>query len=774
MPTDPRFLYRALPAVAPPTVQNRHRCDSFPPHRNLATATITNQHQQPDNPKHKTMRLSKLHALSFSTSVLFALLAGVNAQGQVPRYISYQGIALADDKTPVPNGDHPVSLVLYASESGGSPIYTQGGTVTTTDGYFTLLIGPLPSTLTFDRPYWLGLALDGQQEGTPRTQFTASPYALGAVRAGTADSALYAGRLVEGAPGVVTSVNGIAGAISVTGTGGTTVTANGNTLTIHSDQGTGGGNSGWQLAGNVGTVEGENFVGTLDNRPFEIHVNESGYTDESTSGRGRVFRFEGTDNSPNLLGGYHSNIRGEHIVGATIAGGGAFGAVNAVGANYGSVGGGKGNKASGENATVSGGMSNTASGLSATVGGGTSNTAESNTSTVAGGLRNRAKDWNATVSGGKDNTAEGLSAVIAGGEQNAATGMGVVIGGGIGNLVFGNYGTLSGGESNATSREHSTVGGGRYNNASALGSVVAGGVSDTASGNYSAVGGGLANRAQGLYAFTGGGEVNHADGRAAAVAGGSLNNAEGDYSAIIGGQGLTLKGHRSFGFLANSPAADRKMTINASNVGVFGNVDLWIVNNDTTARQIRFYAPNPVAGAFPGVGANYSSFQAGNQGTNIEYILPVQPGSVGDMLAVSAVNGSKISLTWNGITSDRGRKENFLAIDPEGVLEKFRALDLGTWNYRGEGARHYGVMAQDFSAAFGRDELGVIGTDTTLQVVDLAGVAYLAIQGLEKRTQELKETQSALMEAIEELKRARAEQEELKARIEELEEKMGG
>lgn len=722
------------------------------------------------------MRLNRLHAALFPLSVFLicTVLTTHPAQGQIPRFISYQGVAYNEGKVPVADGDHSYSLVLYPSESGGTPLYTQGGTVRTADGYVALMIGPLPSALPFDAPYWLGISLDGGLETNAMVQLTASPYALNAVHAGTADSALYAKRLVEGAPGVVSAVNGQSGAVSIVGSGKTSVTMNGNTLVIHTDSASGSSSGqGWQLKGNLGTTDGESFIGTVDNRPFEIHVHEAGFADESTSGRGRVFRFEGTGNSPNLIGGYHGNTRLENVVGATISGGGAFSTVNAVSANYGTVGGGKGNTASGENATVNGGTSNTAAGLSSTVGGGSSNNAESNTTTVSGGLRNRATDWNATIGGGKDNTTEGLSSVIAGGELNSATGMGAVIGGGIGNRVFGDYGTIAGGESNATSRQHSTVGGGHYNDASAVGAVVAGGFGDTASGNYSAVGGGLANRAKGLYAAVAGGEANKADGLASAIAGGSLNIAEGDYSAIIGGQGLRLKGDRSFGFLANSGTADREMIISASNVGVFGNVDLWIANNDTASRQVRFYAPNPATGAFPGVGANYSSFQAGSQGTNIEYILPTRIGGVGDMLAVSAVNDSKVTLSWQGLVSDRSRKENFLAIDPEGVLEKFHSLELGSWNYRGESARHYGVMAQDFSAAFGRDELGRIGADTALHVVDLAGVAYLAIQGLEKRTAELKETQEVLIQAVEELKQARKEQEELRARIEELEKRAG-
>ena len=45
-------------------------------------------------------------------------------------------------------------------------------------------------------------------------------------------------------------------------------------------------------------------------------------------------------------------------------------------------------------------------------------------------------------------------------------------------------------------------------------------------------------------------------------------------------------------------------------------------------------------------------------------------------------------------------------------------------------------MAQDFFAAFGRDGVGTIGTPTTINSGDMAGILMIAVQGLEKRTAE--------------------------------------
>jgi hypothetical protein len=92
-------------------------------------------------------------------------------------------------------------------------------------------------------------------------------------------------------------------------------------------------------------------------------------------------------------------------------------------------------------------------------------------------------------------------------------------------------------------------------------------------------------------------------------------------------------------------------------------------------------------------------------------------------------------------TSDRGKKENFRDVDPEDVLNKLQNVPVTSWNYIGNDVqqfRHYGPMAQDFFAAFGKDDMGTIGSPTTLQSGDVDGVLILAIQGLKAENTELK------------------------------------
>src|SRR5206468_7030638 len=102
-------------------------------------------------------------------------------------------------------------------------------------------------------------------------------------------------------------------------------------------------------------------------------------------------------------------------------------------------------------------------------------------------------------------------------------------------------------------------------------------------------------------------------------------------------------------------------------------------------------------------------------------------------------------------------------------------FELSSWNFIGHDPkefRHYGPMAQDFFAAFGHDGLGQIGSETTINSGDLAGILMIAVQTLEKRTAELKQKQAqiaVLASKVEELEAKHAYFEIVAARLEALE-----
>jgi trimeric autotransporter adhesin len=125
--------------------------------------------------------------------------------------------------------------------------------------------------------------------------------------------------------------------------------------------------------------------------------------------------------------------------------------------------------------------------------------------------------------------------------------------------------------------------------------------------------------------------------------------------------------------------------------------------------------------------------------------------------SVTVIQG-KVDFTY---TSDRNKKENFLDIDGEQVLQRIKEFRLQSWNYKHDAAkaRHYGPVAQDFFSAFGDDGMGVIGSDTTLCGSDVNGINMIAIQALEKQTAELKKENAELQK----------ENAEMKARLEAIE-----
>ncbi len=178
----------------------------------------------------------------------------------------------------------------------------------------------------------------------------------------------------------------------------------------------------WKLRGNLNTTPpplGPNFLGTIDNKALELHVNSA-----------RALRLEPDSTSPNLIGGHPGNSVTLGAFGAAIGGGGNDAFPNLVADDYGTIGGGRGNTASGQASTVGGGAINTASGLFSTIGG--------------GGPKNIASGVNSTIGGGSNNAASLSWATIGGGERNTASGV---------------FSTVGGGQENTTTSDYATVGG---------------------------------------------------------------------------------------------------------------------------------------------------------------------------------------------------------------------------------------------------------------------------------------------------------------------------
>jgi hypothetical protein len=181
-----------------------------------------------------------------SLLILLGILASSTSLiAQVPRTISFQGVLTDGTGEAISDGQHELLIRLYDSQQGGQVVFTETHFTEVTDGLFNILIGSvslIPSFLEFDQAYFLGIAVDNDPELVPRTALTAVPYALYAPIAGQA------GSLAPNAGGVVTSMNTIQGDVTLRGGGSTTVSQNGNDITISS---VGGGGSGIQGVQNI-------------------------------------------------------------------------------------------------------------------------------------------------------------------------------------------------------------------------------------------------------------------------------------------------------------------------------------------------------------------------------------------------------------------------------------------------------------------------------------------------------------------------------------------
>jgi hypothetical protein len=407
--------------------------------------------------------------------------------------------------------------------------------------------------------------------------------------------------------------------------------------------------SGWSLYGNFNTNPGISHLGTNDQIPLELWVNNL-----------RTLRLEPGTTSPNLIGGIYGNsaipasvmtgISGAVIAGGGDAGDGIFTDFNNVTDDFGTVGGGAANRAgrfagttAKPYATVSGGLGNAAGGQQSFVGGGGSNLANADNSTIAGGSHNFVGGLAslAFVGGGEHHLAMASGAFVGGGQHNTASGIDAVVGGGHNNTAN------SADDDPPSPIVASFVGGGDTNTASATGAVVGGGSNNRASGRFSAVLGGITNTASGI---------------ASTVAGGTSNTASGNNSFAAGTRANTNSHSGSFvwgdgsGSSDVTPTADDQFVARASGGVVF------------------YSSPDLSAGVqLAAGGGSWSSVSDRNVKDHF--------ASVDTKVLLAHVLALPIT-TWN-----------------------YKAQDTSI--------RHIGPMAQDFFAAFkvGEDDKHITGID---------------------------------------------------------------
>lgn len=109
--------------------------------------------------------------------------ASVDAVQAVARTLTYQGVLLAANNTPVPNATYNMVFTLYVDNS--SPVWQETQSVVVVDGFFSVRLGSVTALSVdefVDRQMFLGVRVDRDAEMTPRQPFTQVPYAMVAER----------------------------------------------------------------------------------------------------------------------------------------------------------------------------------------------------------------------------------------------------------------------------------------------------------------------------------------------------------------------------------------------------------------------------------------------------------------------------------------------------------------------------------------------------------------------------------------------------------------
>ena len=214
----------------------------------------------------------------------------------------------------------------------------------------------------------------------------------------------------------------------------------------------------------------------------------------------------------------------------------------------------------------------------------------------------------------------------------------------------------------------------------------------------------------------------------------------GGFSSTAFGNNTIASATNSTAFGNNTTASGGNSTAMGSNVSTNLRTGAFIIGDNSLVAPLTSSADNEMTMRFAGGYRVYSNL-VGTSGV----LLPA--------------NGN----AWVSV-SDVNRKENFEPLDGEDVLLKFSKIEFTSWNYKKQDPkiyRHYGIMAQDFYKAFGHDQFGTVGNDTTVNPIDMIGIDMTAIQALEKRTADLKNENESLKVSLGELQTKFAAQQKL-------------
>ncbi|MBW2262372.1 MAG: hypothetical protein JRG91_10405, partial [Deltaproteobacteria bacterium] len=101
------------------------------------------------------------------------------AHGAAPSYIPIQGVMYDDAGAPI-DAEVTATFSIYASDIGGTPLWTETASVLVDDGFFTTYMGEVTaldlSVFRDNTDLWLGIQIEGDTE-MPRVYIATTPFA---------------------------------------------------------------------------------------------------------------------------------------------------------------------------------------------------------------------------------------------------------------------------------------------------------------------------------------------------------------------------------------------------------------------------------------------------------------------------------------------------------------------------------------------------------------------------------------------------------------------
>ena len=133
----------------------------------------------------------------FRKTTWILLILSIPLLAQIPKMLNYQGV-LKDKGGNLLNGTNTLVFKLYDVESEGTSLWSETQNVEVGEGVFNVQLGKLvPFELAFDKPYWLGISVNGDAELEPRVQLSSVAYSINAKT--VEDSSITTSKIVDGA-----------------------------------------------------------------------------------------------------------------------------------------------------------------------------------------------------------------------------------------------------------------------------------------------------------------------------------------------------------------------------------------------------------------------------------------------------------------------------------------------------------------------------------------------------------------------------------------------